>query len=248
MQKILLVAAVATLLSACSSGKGGSSGAVSTSNPVHSVIVSPPTTATNVTGHIMSVGPNNRTSAITTSAQSKDVNVVMVDGKPITFIPEGITTGSLNLTGNKTRIGSGDNLKYSRYGYMHDGNNSTPHLFAQGVATPTAQVPKQGTATYKGEAVHHKFGVNRVRPEISRPTATLYVNYGNKTFNGHIGSEQIKVAELSGTINGNVLSGTSTKGVTTHAQFYGPNAEEIAGAYRDNNGGNSGVFGVTKTK
>lgn len=249
MQKMLFIAFVAVSLSACSSGKGGSSSTLATSSPAHPVVVAPSPNAGKVSGHIMSEGDNHHMTAINTSTPSSDTNIVMVNGKPIAFIPPNTKVDNINIQAqNIARIGSGDSLKHSRYGYMHEGANSASHLFAQGIATPIARVPNQGVATYTGDAVHRKSTRGLSTAEIQPTSATLNVNFGNKTFNGHIGPKQALVAELSGTIKGNVLSGTSTsaKGVTTSAQFYGPNAEEIAGVYRNASGSNSGAFGVKK--
>lgn len=131
------------------------------------------------------------------------------------------------------RVGGSSNLAYTRYGYIREGVDGTPHLFAQGVTT--TNMPTTGTATYTGSAAHLQNG------QIGLVDARFNVNYGTKNLTGTVGT-----TALSATITGNTFSGTHANGISTTGRFYGNNAAELGGTYRNANGSVAGAYGAKK--
>lgn len=191
---------------------------------------------------------NNRVQSSEATTATPDKNIVVVNGQKITFIPQNsgvnITSNTINITDSSSvRMGSGSNLQYTRYGYVKEGQNS--FLFAQG--QKTADMPTSGEATYNGNATHIRNG------EVKLYVAEFKVNYANKQLSGQIrdstNTANPTVANLSATINGNTFSGISGSGVstfTTTGNFYGPNAAEMGGTYKNSIGNISGAFGAKK--
>lgn len=259
MSNKLLIASVigsALLLSAC--GGGGSSG---TSTPTQATPTITNGGNTN-TGNTNTGNTNNGMSAAktglngnmisfasgkagnnTATGNTGGINKVIINGKTVDFIPQGFNTGTINMvSGNMTRVGSGNSLTHSRYGYLVE-NAGTPHLFSQGNVTANAQMPNSGTATYTGNAVHITVSQDGKNIRSTTPTANFNVDFGAKTLTGQINTAQR--VELSGTIRSNTFSGTKN-GVTTNGYFFGDRAAELGGTYKNADGTVSGAYGAKK--
>lgn len=239
--KVLAVSISAIALAACSSGGSSSSSSTTTTTPV---VTSPTTGSTNsnttnnaIKGNQINLGSNQVAGANQATAATNNVATVTIDGKSASFDLQGISTQKVTITSNNiTRIGSGSAfLANSRFGYIKEGNG-TPALFSQGVVT--TNMPTTGTATYKGFATHVANGA------ISMPDANFTVDYGNKTVAGTIKAAGGDVA-LAGTISGSQFSG-SKNGVSTNGYFYGNNAAELGGTYKNTAGSVSGAYGAKK--
>lgn len=177
----------------------------------------------------------------TATGNTGGINKVIINGKTVDFIPQGFSTGTINMvSGNMTRIGSGNSLTHSRYGYIVE-NAGTPHLFSQG--NTTTKMPQSGKATYAGNAVNVTVSADGKNLSTTTPTANFSVDFGAKTLTGQINNTTR--VELSGTVNGNRFSGTKN-GVTTNGYFYGDNAAELGGTYKNTNGTVSGAYGAKK--
>lgn len=258
LQFISLAGGIA-LLTAC--GGGGSSGSTTITNsptPIpnannntnntNNTAVLPDANKTGIHGNIMTVGVGNIASTNTATAKTNEINKVIINGQTLDFTPNftglNLSTNTLTILDSKinsqviSRVGGGDRqLSYARYGYIKDGINGTPHLFAQGEVT--TNMPTTGTATYTGNAAHV------TSTNVSLLGARFKVNYGNKTISGVIDSKGSPVVNLSGTINGNTFSGTN-QDISTQGYFYGNNAAELGGTYRNTNGSISGAYGAKK--
>lgn len=185
---------------------------------------------------------NNRVSSSQVTTATPNINVVVVNGQQIKFIPENgvnIVSNTINISdANSTRIGGGSrNLQYTRYGYVKQGQDS--FLFAQGQKTAT--MPTTGQAIYTGKAAHIHNG------EVKLKDAEFDVNYANKQISGQIRDEGTRntIAALSAKIDGNTFSGTVGT-FSTNGHFYGPNAAEMGGVYKNAIGNISGAFGAKK--
>lgn len=240
MKKFALPLACVTVfgLSACGGSSGG--GVATTPTPIPTTPTTPQTPSANIKGSIMTVnnGRAGTVSAIsntaTTVSATTKINQVVINGQAVDFIPSGFTVGTLNMrAGNMDRVGGSSNLAYTRYGYIREGVGGTPHLFAQGVETTT--MPTTGTATYTGKATHLQNG------QVGLVDARFNVNYGTKNLTGTVGT-----TALSATITGNAFSGTHANGISTTGRFYGNNAAELGGTYRNANGSIAGAYGAKK--
>lgn len=235
-----LVGLTALSLTACSSG--GSS-ASSTPSAIPNAQPSAParpaqpansaqTANSGIQGTKMNIA-NNKAGASANITNSPSLNQVVVNGQTVDFIPSGFQVGRLNLTANNmARIGGSSSLAYTRYGYVRSNANGESYLFAQG--TPTTNMPTTGTATYKGDGVHFANGSNTL------VSAEFSVDYGNKKLTGTVGN-----TALAGTINGSTFSGTKN-GISTTGRFYGANAAELGGTYRNADGSVAGAYGAKK--
>lgn len=199
---------------------------------------------TSIQGNIITLNPaNDRVAKTNTQTLSTtEINKVVVDGKTIHFTPgSGLSGNLINLQSNSSVRVGGANLSYTRYGYVKEGANSTPYVFAQGKVT-TDNMPTTGTAQYKGNATHVENGA------ISLATAQFNVDYRNKTLTGTIKPSSGTEIVLDANITGNRFQSTG-QGVgrmITNGYFYGANAEELGGTYQNMNGNINGAFGAKK--
>lgn len=220
------------VLTACSSG-GSSTSLTNIQTTTPRPAPTTPTVNTQIQGTAIAIN-NGVAGSNTNTVATSDINKVIINGKTIDFIPAGFSTSQINMTSsNINRVGGA--LDSMRYGYIKDGN-ATPQLFVQGLATNN--MPTSSVARYAGHAVNVNNGA------VSTAPANFTVDFGRKTVNGTIGTRD--AINLSGTITGNSFRGTTTDGYSTQGQFYGDNASELGGAYRNTAGTVSGAYGAKK--
>lgn len=237
MKSVFSVSSVLLALSLTACGGGGSSSTTAITSISNAVVQPKP--VQKVDGYSLTAKKDNHQAQPLTGSQG--INTVTIDGKTLDFIPQGFIVGNnINLNaGNMTRIGSGNALSYMRYGYVADtAKNVSPTLFAQGIATASDKVPTTGKAVYNGTAVdNNKVSYN----------ARFDVNYTAKILGGTLSPQtnpSAKMINLTAVINGNTFTGKSD--YTTTGQFYGPNAEELGGVFKNHDDSLSGAFGAKK--
>lgn len=163
------------------------------------------------------------------------------------------STGGIFGSFHHTPSGS---LSYSQYGLLHQFTTTTGQSAGQysGTLTPESEIPKNVTATYVGTFLG--FGGVVGAPVTVDTTVLgdvqLNADFGTGTISGQVskltdvGSQKTRSYGLSmeGEINGNTYAGTT--GFTTRSgtpsgtvtssamtgSFYGPKAQETAGALR----------------
>ena len=160
-------------------------------------------------------------------------------------------------------IGEGPGLSHSAYGLWASNDTSTSGRFgavALGNPTPLGSMPVSGTGTYQGSTIGA--GIDGSGPYALRGNVTMSVNFGTgaatTTINGvqrqNLVTNNMSVgADLvgSGTVSANrvatTLSGGGSSG-NLNGTFYGPSAQEVAGAWRVTGGGNTAVgsFGAKR--
>lgn len=163
-------------------------------------------------------------SAMSPIVGTPEIDKVVIDGKVITL--------SRNLT-------TGTRFNNVRYGYLNQ-NGSTPTLVAQGVLS--SNVPNRGQATYRGSAVH--VTSNSTSPSIQTVPATFNVDFANKTLTGRV--QASNGINLNATISGNRFSGVTADGFSTLGYFYGDNASELGGTYKNGDNTIGGAYGAKK--
>lgn len=150
---------------------------------------------------------------------------------------------------------------YANYGWYRDDFINGIALFYQGIATNPSQMPQTGTATYKGYAI----GLDTKEISDAAPTddyehagqyygiSTLNADFANKKLTGELNDWQDKYGNptsakptisIDASIKENTFQGKANTNGYTEGKFYGANAEEIAGGFREN--GLHGVFGGKK--
>lgn len=258
---LLTIALTATLITACGSAKSSSEKGGTTATPMigigtgtsgqannNKANISYANTSTAMTGKQTTIGTNLRASAITTTQSSGDINRLIVNGKTVEIIPEGMSNTQnidmkdVNYNGNKiTRVGSAAALKSARYGYLKDGDNGTPVLFAHG--NTSTSIPTAGVFTYTGNAVNVALSKDGKSTTVSTHSATFRADFDTKYLSGQIST--IAPIKFVTKINGNQFEGANS-GYIASGHFYGDKAGELAGVYRSADGTVSGAFGATK--
>lgn len=247
----MLMLSATTMLVACAGGGdktsySESSATLPTGGSVTGGTTTKPTQSnqidSRIQGNIIALNPANDRVARQNfpTTQTTSINKVVVNGQTIEFLPSGSeNAGNININGrNMVRVGSGTELSYMRYGYMKNGENSTPYVFAQGKVT-TDDMPKTGAVKYQGHATHVENGT------ISRASANFDVDYAQKTLVGTITPTSGGSIALNATIDGNRFQGDN-RTMITNGYFYGSKAEELGGTYQNNLGNINGAFGAVK--
>ncbi|WP_037585390.1 transferrin-binding protein-like solute binding protein [Stenoxybacter acetivorans] len=183
------------------------------------------------------------------SFDNKNKDVLVVDGKRIQLVYPGISAGKFVIAND---VVVGMNLSYARYGAYLGGKDI--YLYAQGTGTPDKNMPISGTAKYAGIA--YVKGVNYqesgVKYNTADATANFTVDFGKKAISGAIANivdinkKPANNIELSGVINGHQFYGRSLSGTHMEGDFFGPNADEIAGTFVNMGAGFGGAFGAKK--
>ena len=157
---------------------------------------------------------------------------------------------SANVAGrnyNGTESGY-DNVKFGLIRNNDTNASGAYQTFYQG-RTYTGVVPTSGSALYNGTAVWvNNNGTGAVNNNLS---SRFSVNFASRTIDGNItnrrnGNDSI---QLSGKLDGANFHSTPGSRVEMHGQFYGNNAEALAGDFREHPGvGQSriGAFGAVK--
>ncbi|MBR6026411.1 MAG: transferrin-binding protein-like solute binding protein [Neisseriaceae bacterium] len=158
---------------------------------------------------------------------------------------------------------------YARYGLLDldsDVENNIPAYlttFYHGEETTVTSMPTTGTAHYSGLSLglnpkNFKYG------ETYTADIEIDVDFANKVLDGKMNNWRLRNEEdwtaqeksqaniknpsdirIAARISGNEFKG-KTNNVSTEGKFYGPNAENIAGAFNDKNQNVQGVFGANR--
>ena len=141
-----------------------------------------------------------------------------------------------------------DNVKFGLIRNNDTNASGAYQTFYQG-RTYTGVVPTSGRALYNGTAVWvNNNGIGAVNNNLS---SRFSVDFANRTIDGNItnrrnGNDSI---QLSGKLDGANFHSAPGSRVEMHGQFYGNNAEALAGDFREHPGvGQSriGAFGAVK--
>lgn len=158
---------------------------------------------------------------------------------------------SANVAQKKFLYSSRD-LQYAKFGSWISRITNPDKIdafFAQGNATLAADVPATGTASYSGAAVFGAAdGAGGYAGRVVTP-ASFDVNFGAHQLIGTIGADGGILSNdlvFNAAINGNAFEAGSAAGDGFHTQgkFYGPNADELAGVFRDAT--YAGAYGAAK--
>ena len=157
---------------------------------------------------------------------------------------------SANVAGrnyNGTESGY-DNVKFGLIRNNDTNASGAYQTFYQG-RTYTGVVPTSGRALYNGTAVWaNNNGIGAVNNNLS---SRFSVDFANRTIDGNITNRRNsnESIQLSGKLDGANFHSAPGSRVEMHGQFYGNNAEALAGDFREHPGvGQSriGAFGAVK--
>lgn len=176
---------------------------------------------------------------------SENLGVINVNGKQIAAQIPGIYSGGFTIMSGskingksyKTFVVSGSKFANSKFGYITEGNED--YIFSHGAFT--ANMPTTGRVKYDGDAIIGRAGA------VTTGDADFVADFGAKTLTGKIERDGKGFAfspiHINATINGNGFA-TGAGPVTAGGNFYGPNAAELGGVFRDANQQLSGSFGA----
>ncbi|WP_066802381.1 Slam-dependent surface lipoprotein [Moraxella oblonga] len=244
-----LAIAISSALALTACGGGGSSGG-STAQPSTPVVKPNPTNPTNpakvqISGESLVVNTKADTDGKFINTNTDNINTLNVDGKTFNIGSPNIIFGSFGDINNAqlhTTI-SGTHMKYAKYGFVRDKNAQMEYYFYQGEKTPVANVPTTGTANYKGQSI---YACETCNSQMVQGTSEFKVDFGKKTLSGSISNAKVSNIALNATISGNSFNGKNSAGTETRGAFFGDKAQEISGAYVNNEKAFGGVFGATK--
>ena len=141
-----------------------------------------------------------------------------------------------------------DNVKFGLVRNNDTNASGAYQTFYQG-RTYTGVVPTSGRALYNGTAVWvNNNGIGAVNNNLS---SRFSVDFANRTIDGNITNRRNSndTIQLSGKLDGANFHSAPGSRVEMHGQFYGNNAEALAGDFREHPGvGQSriGAFGAVK--
>ena len=187
-----------------------------------------------------------------TSSYYFDTNIAETDNKtPLeTLLVDGISiplstpNGNWQTLDNGTYKGTFNGYSYTRFGVLTNAaaNTGLYQTFYQGTPTPFANMPTTGSAQYVGKGVWVNNGT--VNNQL---TAKFDVNFGSKTVSGSVSNSSNNAVNMSGTINGNTFHSAVGANVEAHGGFFGAQADEMAGDFREQStNGKFGAFGAKK--
>ena len=153
---------------------------------------------------------------------------------------------------------------YARYGWYRGENPAEVGFFYQGNPTPVSDMPTTGTnVTYNGYAMAVDMPQNAQAIKNGKEAQAYYygqstfsVDFANKSMTGTLNDWQgksgftakneVKIVVDKGNIKGNTFKGTANGTGTAEGKFYGPKAQNLAGAFNDKTQNLQGVFGANK--
>ena len=200
---------------------------------------------------------------------------IQINGKTFT-LPENSGNGSGHFAGDRRYVNADDiagweyiiaptqgtnGAAYARYGWYRGENPAEVTFFYQGNPTAVSDMPTTGTnVTYKGYAMAVDMAQNaQAIKNKKEPNAFYYgqssfsVDFANKKMTGTLNDWQFKGSvtaknkvEISADIQANTFKGTANGSGTAEGKFYGPKAQNLAGAFTDKSQNLQGVFGGNK--
>lgn len=260
------------VLSACSGGgsKGASSTPSSTPAATTTQTVAPTTTTTATTTQsnvsstggvyvISDVDDKLLVSKKTLTTSDSFKNKIVVDGKDVTIgFPNILSGGWANIGSVTTCCGKYNDV---RFGAVNDnGPSENAYLFYNGNVTKT--MPTSGVANYNGEFllsfdgdVHQdlerRLDAANIDDDYLTGNATFRADFGSKKLSGSLNQEYIQPIKVQATIKDNSFTGSASsptlKGrAELEGKFFGTNAKELGGIFKNQTNDWGGAFGAAQ--
>ena len=231
----------ALLLTACGGGDDGGTPSPKPNNPQQQ---NKPTSNANneLEGEVMVIS-NGREIRDSDTPDYGDLNTLNVDGKKLTIVPNGMSGRIVSISDSQSSIKVGGNMQYSRFGIITPKADNVNYVFYQGKnETAKNDMPTADGVKYQGGATVI------VNNQQFTGDSAFTVNFASKTIDGEIsnfnGNSKIP---LQARIDGNDFEGTHN-GTEVDGDFFGPQAAEMAGVFKNQSAGTFGAFGAKKQK
>lgn len=163
--------------------------------------------------------------------KDKELDEIVIDKVVIHLINKGVE--ATGLAGLQAQA-----LTYALKTAYNASKDPKRDIFYFGLETTTADMPKSGIATYRGNASRY----DNVSGNVTNiGTSTLYADFGRKKISGELAINGIRrdISLKEADIRGNGFAGKATAGEDNilfrtvegryEGKFYGPKAEEVAG-------------------
>ena len=163
--------------------------------------------------------------------KDKELDEIVIDKVVIHLINKGVE--ATGLAGMKAQA-----LTYALKTAYNVSKDPKRDIFYFGLETTTADMPKSGIATYRGNASRY----DNISGNVTNiGTSTLYADFGRKKISGELAINGIRrdISLKEADIRGNRFAGKATAGENNilfrtvegryECKFYGPKAEEVAG-------------------
>lgn len=262
------LACASLVLTAC----GSSGGSLSHPNPNRSSAVINNTAITNGSSNNANVQTNTNTNGSSNNATTNNDNSVVstnwgyvYHGNRTDIIsshdirPADINTfdaSSLNIGGRSFDLtkANGESSDINQYvhsytamhhGWLHEKPTGQEYVFAQGQLTTPQNIPTNQTITYKGGVI---YSCAMCGDALTLGTSQFEVNFADKMLSGTLSLPSMnRNLDVKGRIdtNGNKFEGVY-QGTAINGGFFGDNAEEMGGVFRNYELQGAGSFGATK--
>ncbi|AUI65139.1 MULTISPECIES: Slam-dependent surface lipoprotein [Glaesserella] len=224
----------------------------SPSNTTSSNSTNSATTVSNSTGgtYVFSGIDDNVTTTYKVLNDASDLNFIVVDGQKIRVAYSNITSGSWTTINNTSVCcGKFTDVRFGAIGST--GPNEKDYIFYNG--NPTQSVPTSGSATYTGHFIitgNHPVAFED--EDYLKGNVNFTANFSAKTLAGNLTDVAgLNPISVNTQISGNSFTGEAnssdfaTKAVV-EGKFFGENAKELGGIFKDNGSTWGGAFGASK--
>lgn len=168
------------------------------------------------------------------------INANQPNPKPLEQVVIGNTTIPINLATqgqwqSLNNQGWINGYTHSRFGLVNQ------NLFYQGNQTADTAMPKIGTAVYHGTGLMVKNDTI-----TTNLTSQLSADFGKRTLTGTLSQNGNPLYRLNADINGSGFASKPEASTQTQGAFFGDNAQELSGVFKDTQTNTKGVFGAKR--
>ena len=210
--------------------------------------IAQPAQKSNTTGsvYIISGRDNNVTKRLKRLNDASDLNFIIVDGQKIRVSYQDLGTSSGGWTAIQNSLTCCGSFSDLRFGVIGSNNEKeSDYFFYNG--NPTKAMPTSGKAVYTGGFAITGNTKQFEDEDYLRGNAKFQADFAAKTLTGTLTEPTLQPIDIKAKVNGNSFTGTATsKDFATQAEvegkFYGSNAKELGGLFKDNKSW-GGAFG-----
>ncbi|QGM80786.1 Slam-dependent surface lipoprotein [Otariodibacter oris] len=184
---------------------------------------------------------------------ASNLNVLVIDGQRlrVSYQDQGISAGSWFRQNDSANCCG----RYSdvRFGVLDADNSDKDYIYYHG--NPTKTMPMEGSASYQGYFVINADQEPRFDDDdLLYGTGKFSVNFGNKTLSGNLEGESSSglaplsmTAKISGnSFTGDLVSRDFATDAKVEGKFFGNNAKELGGIFKDDRNTWGGAFGASQ--
>lgn len=175
-----------------------------------------------------------------TTAPYEFIDANQPNSKPLEQVVIGNTTIPINLATqgqwqSLNNQGWINGYTHSRFGLVNQ------NLFYQGNQTADTAMPKTGTAVYNGMGLMVKNGTT-----TTNLNSQLSADFGKRILTGTLSQNGSPLYRLNADINGSSFASKPEASIQTQGAFFGDNAQELSGVFKDTQTDTKGVFGAKR--